>query len=390
MRILFLSRWYPYPADNGSKIRVSGLLRGLCEQHEVTLISFCNTQERRLDPPTSGGPAEVHVCPYREFDPAGRRALLGLFSGTPRFLVDTHSEEMDGLIRQTLRKPYDLVIASQLPMAAYYRSFAGVPAIFEEAELGIYAPGTENDGSTWDRARRRLTWTKHTRFMEGLLENFVLCTVASEVERTLLATAAPRYGAVHVVPNSVEVDPIEQLAAERHPASLIFTGSMRYSPNYDAVTWFLNEIFPLVRTATPGVRVTITGDPGPMSPPRSSDVILTGRVADVRPLLASSAVSLAPIRSGGGTRLKILEAMAAGTPVVATSKAMEGIDARHGEHLLIADTAAQFATAVQQLLRDPVGARDMARRAWQLCRSRYDTSVVVPEFLRLVDRAMAA
>jgi glycosyltransferase involved in cell wall biosynthesis len=93
---------------------------------------------------------------------------------------------------------------------------------------------------------------------------------------------------------------------------------------------------------------------------------------------------------GGGTRLKILEAMAVGTPVVATSKAMEGLDAQHEEHLLIADSPVRFAEAVDRLLRDPDGARRMAERAWRLCRARYDTQIVVPEFLRLVDRAVAA
>jgi glycosyltransferase involved in cell wall biosynthesis len=390
MRILFLSRWYPYPPDNGSKIRVSGLLRGLCERHEVTLVSFCSPQERRIAPPSSAGPVETLVCPYREFEPASARALLGYMSDTPRFLIDTYNAEMDRLIRQALRKPCDLVIASQLPMAAYYPSFSGVPAIFEEAELGIYSPADNHDQSLWGRARCRLTWTKHTRFMARLLENFVLCTVASDVEHRLLASAAPRYGAIHVVPNSVEMEPVERVGSERLPDSLIFTGSLRYAPNHDAVTWFLNEIFPSVRSAVPGARLTITGDPGPESPTPSEHVILTGRVPDVRPLLVSSAVSLAPIRMGGGTRLKILEAMAAGTPVVATSKAMEGLDAQHGEHLLVADTPAQFAEAVHRLLSDPAGARGMAQRAWRLCRSRYDTSVVVPEFLRLVEHAAAA
>jgi glycosyltransferase involved in cell wall biosynthesis len=172
--------------------------------------------------------------------------------------------------------------------------------------------------------------------------------------------------------------------------SLIFTGSLRYTPNHDAVTWFLDEIFPSVRAKVPAVRLTITGDAGPQAPRPDPSVVLTGRVPDVRSLLAASAVSLAPIRVGGGTRLKILEAMALRTPVVATTKAVEGIDVRDGEHLLIADTPQQFAEAVCRVLRDPAGAREMADRAWRLFHARYDARVVVPEFLRLVDRAVAA
>jgi glycosyltransferase involved in cell wall biosynthesis len=297
---------------------------------------------------------------------------------------------MERLIRQAVRRTrYDLVIASQLSMAVYFPCFRGIPAIFEEAELGIYADGTGQDQSTWARARRRLTWAKHSRFMARLLEHFALCTVASDVERRLLLSAAPGFSAIHVIPNSVNAQ-TGAASAERVPGSLIFTGSLRYAPNHDAVTWFLSDIFPKVRASVPDVRFTITGEVGPQSLAPAPGVVLAGHVTDVRPLLASSAVSLAPIRMGGGTRLKILEAMAVGTPVVATSKALEGIDAKHEEHVLVADSPAQFAEAVGRLLRDPAGARAMADRAWRLCRSRYDTSVVVPEFLRLVDHAAAA
>jgi len=390
MRILFLSRWYPYPPDNGSKLRVSSLLRGLCERHDVTLISFCNPDETRLEPSSSEpAPSETHVLAYREFEPESRQALLGYFSSTPRYLVDTHSPEMERRIREVLGAArYDLVIASQISMAAYYRAFRGTPAIFEEAELGIYWPDQEV-ASRWDRARRKLTWLKHTRFMSRLLDNFELCTVASDVERQLLASAVPGYQAVHVVPNSVSGDAGAGGLTERIPDSLIFTGSMRFAPNYDAMTWFLNEVFPSVRARSPGARLTITGDPGPHAPPPDSNVVLTGQVPDVRALLAASAVSLAPIRVGGGTRLKILEAMAVGTPVVSTTKAAEGLDARDGEHLLIADTPSRFADAVHRLLSEPTAARAMADRARCLFQAKYDSKVVVPNFLRLVDRAAA-
>src|SRR4029453_2214474 len=101
MRILFLSRWYPYPADNGSKLRIRGLLRGLCQRHELTLISFYNPQEQRLDPdPSEPAPTRTLVCPFRDYEPASTRSVLGFFSRMPRYLVDIHSAEMAGLIRE--------------------------------------------------------------------------------------------------------------------------------------------------------------------------------------------------------------------------------------------------------------------------------------------------
>jgi glycosyltransferase involved in cell wall biosynthesis len=292
---------------------------------------------------------------------------------------------MQHLIEQTIaRTRFDLVIASQLSTAAYYRSFRGIPAIFEEAELGIYWPYGENSGSLGTRVRKRLTWAKHSRFMSQLLENFSLCTVVSEEEQRCLAAAAPGYKRVHVIPNSVDADE-EDTVRDRIPGSMIFTGSLRYAPNRAAMTWFMNEVFPAVRSQVPNARLTITGHVGEQPPTPVSNVVLTGRVPDVRPLVRASEVSLAPIHDGGGTRLKILEAMALRTPVVATAKAAEGLGARDGEHLLIADTPGAFANAVVRLLQDPAEARSIADGGWRLFRARYDTKAVVPRFLELVE-----
>jgi glycosyltransferase involved in cell wall biosynthesis len=388
VRILFLSRWYPYPPDNGSKIRVFGLLRGLSEHHDVTLISFRDPSET-MAPPPIGGPGDVQTCEYREYRAGSVRALAGLFSPTPRYLIDTYSDEMHRLIADaTRRTKYDLVIASQLAMAAYHRAFSGLPAVFEEVELGTYWPGDDSGGSIAHQLRRRMTWTKHRQYIARLLERFTCCTVASEAERRLLAAAAPGYAPVHVVPNSVDTG--DTAAVTRAPNALIFTGSLRYAPNRDAMTWFLRDVLPGVKSRKPDVHVTITGEPGPVPFEFRSGVTLAGHVADVRTLLAASTISLAPLRLGGGTRLKILEAMAVRTPVVATSKAAEGLDVRHEEHLLIADTPRAFADAVCRLLDDPGGAARMAERAFRLCRERYDARVVASALVRLAESAAAA
>jgi len=388
VRILFLSRWYPYPADNGSKIRVFGLLRGLCEQHDVTLISFRDPTETPAPPP-EGGPADVRVCEYREFRPRSGRALAGLVSRMPRYLIDTHNAEMERLIADAVRQTsYDLVIASQLSMAAYCGTFRGIPALFEEVELGAFWPDDATAHGVTRRLRQQLTWAKHRRYIAQLVEQFKCCTVASEAERRLLAVAAPRYARVHVVPNSVDTAGAPQ--ATRAPKSLIFTGSLRYGPNRDAMTWFLGEILPIIRRRVTGVQVTITGEPGTAAFDSLPGVTLAGHVPDVRSFVAAAAISLAPIRMGGGTRLKILEAMAVRTPVVATTKAAEGIDARPGEHLLVADTPLAFADAVCRLLEDQDGASRMAERAWRLCHERYDARVVAAELVRLAESVVAA
>ncbi len=388
MNILFLSRWYPDPPDNGSKMRIFNILRALCERHSVTLLSFFNPGENlpAVNYP-SPAPKEIHVCSYQEFNPLSRRALQGYLSCTPRYLVDTYRPEMEALIRWAIQKNrFDLIIASQLSMASYFKYFQGIPAIFEEAELGIYYPDEVQGGLLWNRMKRKLTWAKHRRFMEQVLQNFKLCTVASEVECKLLSEAAPFYRPVHVVPNSIDVDGSCSRSTVKIPGALIFTGSLRFAPNFQAMTWFLRDIYPKIRSELPSVRLTITGSPGSRPLPPAVDVVQTGRIPDVRPVVAAASVSVAPILTGGGTRLKIVEAMAVRTPVVATTKAAEGLEVRDGEHLLIADTNEDFARLVLKLLHEPLYAQAVAENAFRLVQARYNWKVVLPHFMQLIDQ----
>ncbi len=144
MRVLFLSRWYPYPPDNGSKIRISNLLRALSEIDDVTLLSFSEAGNAGKSGNGTGPlPRQIITCPYREYNPFSWRALRGYMGITPRYLADTYSMEMDTLIRSAVRAGrYDAVVASELSMASYHCCFSGLPAVCDDIELGFYWPGT--------------------------------------------------------------------------------------------------------------------------------------------------------------------------------------------------------------------------------------------------------
>ncbi|MBN1571341.1 MAG: hypothetical protein JXA73_26130, partial [Acidobacteria bacterium] len=274
MKILFLSRWYPYPPDNGSKIRILNLLGTLCERHSVTLISFVDPLENiSTENFPSPGPAEIQVCPYMEFRPNSRRAILGFFSNQPRYLVDTYRPEMASLIRGTMdRTKFDLIVASQTAMASYYRCFEGIPAIFEEVELGCFRPDQSRKRPMVEQARAWLRWAKHRRFVADLLPNFSFCTVASEPESKMLAEIAPGYPSIHVIPNSIDLSRYERLTKEKILGSLIFTGSLRYNANLDAMDWFLRDIYPMIQSRRDDISLTITGDPGCGKLPDASNV----------------------------------------------------------------------------------------------------------------------
>ncbi|MCQ3979107.1 MAG: hypothetical protein DPW09_37275, partial [Anaerolineae bacterium] len=354
MRILFLSPWYPYPTNNGSKLRIYNLLRGLAPHHQVTLLSFADQpQVDQTYPELRALCSEVQVAPWKPFQPHSWRARLGFFSLTPRSVIDTFSPEMAQRIKQALtERSYDLIIASQAGMAGYGSYLGGVAALFEEVELGVPYESFIRSNSPGAKLRRGLTWFKHRRYLDSLLRYFRACTVVSDREKQLLTQAIPSYKTVEVIPNCINLADYREVKAVPQANHLIFTGSFRYSANYDAMTWFLQEVYPSLLSQVPEVRLTITGDHANLPLPPAPHVTLTGFVEDVQSLVASAWISLAPLRVGGGTRLKILEAMALRTPVVATSKGAEGLEAKSGQHLLIADTPQEYAEAIICLLKD--------------------------------------
>ena len=150
--------------------------------------------------------------------------------------------------------------------------------------------------------------------------------------------------------------------------------------------WFVGQVFPKVLARVPDAHLIITGEHDNLPLPPVSNVTLVGHVSDINMLIASSWVSLAPVLSGGGTRLKILEAMAIGTPVVSTSKGAEGLDAIAGEHLLVADTPHEFAEDVVKILRSKDLRDQVATKAHQFVKEKYDWDAVMPRFLQLVER----
>jgi len=389
-RILFISRWYPDPPVNGSKLRILNLLRILASRHEVTLVSMTEPGEPAQSRTLAAICRNVHTVTRKPFEMGSAQARLAFFSPRPRFVVDTWSDTLADLLRELVESErFDAVIASQFDTAVYAECFSGLPALFEELELGVMHGQYASAQGGARRLRSSLTWSKHRRYLGGLLRNFAACTVASEAERKLLQRSVPGFNAIEVVPNGVRLSDYRGVVARPEPGRLIFTGAFTYRANYDAASWFVGAVYPRIRERFPDARLTITGDHAGLPLPPAPEVTLTGFVPDIRPLIAGAWVSVVPMRQGGGTRLKILEAMALGTPVVATRKGAEGLDAEPGRHLLIADDPDEFAAATAHLLAEPELRSYLADNARKLLESRYDWPQIAPRFLDLVDDVIA-
>jgi glycosyltransferase involved in cell wall biosynthesis len=390
MRILFLSGWFPYPITNGSELRIYNLLRGLAAHHQVYMIAFLDSTKN-----TGIGLGElskfcdkVDVLPTLEYHSSSLRSLAGLFSLTPRSLIDTFSPEMHKLIRDTVKnKQFSLVIASELTMANYWRAYQGIPAIFDDLEVGMLENRVQEASSNLIRLRHRLTPLKQRYYLRNLLKKFQFVTLVSSQELALAKDLVPGYKHFSVIPNCINLADYRGLNRNSQPGRLIFTGSFRYPANHQAMIWFLEEIYPLILQEVPQVELLITGDHANLPLPPSPNLTLTGFVEDIKPYIASAAVSIVPLRFGGGTRLKILEAFALGTPVVSTPKGAEGLDVIHNEHLLIANEPEAFAHAVVRLLKEPGLAQQMAENGRGLVAEKYDWEVVMPRFLEILERA---
>ena len=189
---------------------------------------------------------------------------------------------------------------------------------------------------------------------------------------------------VEAIPNCIDISEYSSANVEKKANTVIFTGPFKYRVNYEAMLWFVGEVFPLVLKKIPDAKLVITGDHENLPLPSSQNIILAGFVEDIKSLIASSVVAIAPLQSGGGTRLKILEAMAIGTPVVATSKGAEGLDAKPGENLLVTDEPKMFASYVINLLQDRALRDRISVNATSLVAEQYDCSKVMLKFFGLI------
>jgi glycosyltransferase involved in cell wall biosynthesis len=386
MRILFLSAWHPFPPDNGARLRAFNILKGICDIHDVSLLTFADQDRLGNRSELESMCSKVTIIPKKDYASRSSRAIMGLFSSKPRVLVDRHVLEMERLVKIEISNGnHDLVIGTSIYMADYLNWEFKIPAILEELEVGVFTDAVKKSENLVKKARNQLTLTKLMLYLQNLLPHFHSCTVVSEEERELLSELVPEYDNFEVIPNGVSLENYQDVQNVPQPGKIIFTGALTFDPNFHAMEWFSRHVFPEVMQKNPEVELVITGSQGDRNLSNESRVKYTGYIDDIRPLIASAWISIAPIFSGGGTRLKILEAFGLRTPVIATSKGAEGLEVEHEKHLLIADTVEAFAMETDRLLNDVDLRTKLTSNAYQLVRENYDWPVIIPKLLSLIE-----
>jgi glycosyltransferase involved in cell wall biosynthesis len=391
MKVLALTTWCPYPMINGSAIRQYHMVRALSARHQVDLITFSAPAAPSPDDIAhlSSFCRTVTVIPRTSFTKIpGARA--GLLAGTPRSLVETDDPDVRRLLAERFGN-VDLAVGLGLSAARYLEG-APVPAVFEEAEPRQILDQIDGAYNWRQRARLRLTWWKQARYLRRLTSAMAVTTVACERERLALAAAGAPLDRVHIVPNGADGADVTRPRTVAEPARLIYPGAITYAPNLEAVVWFLARVMPLIRVVHPNLEFWVTGDTGTLPLDRIPNfqwATFTGRLPDVKDAVSGSTVTVVPLLSGSGTRLKVLESMALGTPVVSTTKGAEGLDLEPGVHLLTADSAADFADRVLDALNDPALAARLSRDGRERVRSSYTWDAIGARFCDIVAAAVA-
>lgn len=390
MKILFLSRWYPFPADNGSKIRIINLIKQLSRNHQVDLVSFVSealsvNRIEGMKPYCS----QITTVPYRPFRPNSLKSLLGYFSPKPRSVVDTFSPEYrDRVIALTHQNNYDALIADEIDTVPYAIKPTGMLKIFEDLELIIPYESFRGSNKPVQKARHWLTWWKLLNYLKHTMSSFDGCTVVSDKDRQLANDLFQGEKPVELIPNGVDLSRYAGEFGEPEEDTLIYSGALSYFPNFEAVEYFLQDIFPLIRAQRPDVRLFITGKNDGVRIdrlPHAEGVTFTGYVDDIRPVLARNWVSVVPLRSGGGTRLKILEALALKTPVVSTQKGMEGLDLIPGRDILVANDPQGFADSVIRILEDTQLRKTLGMHGFQVVKEKYDWQRIGQQYNHFID-----
>ncbi|HEX3051245.1 MAG TPA: glycosyltransferase [Aggregatilineaceae bacterium] len=403
MRILFLTAQLPEPPHAGGALRTSGLMRGVhAAGHEIHLLSFAD------DESTAGLSALNAYCAVVEVVPPPHRTITSRLRDIfftrfadmqRRFYSPAYVEKLTACL--TARQ-FDLIQIESLEMAAYLPLIKQLqphtPVIYDSfnAEYDLQRTIFESERRNFRRLPGAIysfiQWRRLSRFERDVCQSVSHVIAVSQTDADAFARLVP-HCPVSVVPNGITVANYVGSTSplDLGPAALVFTGSMSYRPNVDAALWFATHILDQVRASVPDARLFVVGShPHPRLDTlrERDDIEITGWVPEVNSFLHAAAVYVVPLRMGSGTRLKLLQAMAAGQAVVSTSMGAQGLDVRDGVELRLADTAADFASAVIELLEDRILCEKLGQAAAKYVTINYDWSVIVPRLLQIYDRLM--
>lgn len=404
MRLLWLSHLLPYPPKGGVLQRSHHLLREAAERYEVDLVALVQpahqgNEQERAEAETALG---AFCRDVQSFWIGSDRRAWGRPLLLARTLLSRRPYDVNWLNEPALwthlrerRTHHDLVHVDTVGLTPYTEAVPGVPFVLNHhnVESQMMADRARRQSNPAKRLYMRREAEKLAAWERSWAGRAAVNLVVSPLDRERLLERADE-GRVEVVENGVDVDYFRpRTPVEEHDGHVVFVGGMSWYPNRDAMLWFVGEIWPRLREKMPGLRAAIIGRDPPdqvREATRDGQLRAPGFVNDIRPTVDRALAYVCPIREGGGTRLKVLDALAMAKPLVATAFAVEGLGLEEGTHYLRAETPDEYVVQITRLADEPVLRRALAEAGRDLVERRYAWSVVGENLERAYRRALKA
>ncbi len=396
MRILLLTPQRPYPPHQGTTLRNFNLVKELAKRHQVCVLTFLEPDQS----PTDAGPL-AELCEWVETIPVAQRSTSlrlqqMLFTRRPDMSWRLWSPDFEARLAARLRQEsFDVVEIEGIEMAPYLPTIEAArprPLIIYDAHNAEWILQQRAFAADIKTPARWLLawyswvqWHRLRRYEADLLQQ-VDHTIAMSAPDKVALRDVISDAPITVIPNGVDLAAYRDFKGTPIPFDLLFTGKMDFRPNIDAILWFGQYVLPLIRAERPQTTFAIVGQrPHPRldSLRGVPGVTITGYVDDIRPYIAGATLYVAPLRVGGGTRLKLLEAMAMGKPIVSTTVGAEGFPVVNGQELALADEPEEFASQVLSLLDNPSRRRELGQAGLAFAQANYGWDALVPKLEKI-------
>ncbi len=381
MDILLLTQVLPYPPDSGPKVKTWNVIKYLAQRHRVTLVSFVRGDQgedvRVLEKLCTGGIYTVPMERGRVRD--AWYMLRSLFAGQPFLMARDDRAAMRRLVdRLATEQRFDVAHADQLNMAQYAARVSGAFKVLDahNALWLLYRRLWETMSPSPQKWLLGRDWRLLKEYEGRVCREFDAVLAVSQEDRAALQEAAGRAVDITVIPIAIDTEEVAFIQRVPEPRHILHIGTMYWPPNIDGVWWFIREVYPLIRRQRPDVQFDVVGARPPADllalNGAGLGINVTGYVPDPTPYLQRAALMVVPLRAGGGMRVKILNALAQGIPIVSTTLGCEGIEVVPERDVLLGDTPEVFAAQALRVLNDPDLGRRLAASGRRLAEEKYD------------------
>jgi polysaccharide biosynthesis protein PslH len=384
MKALFVSHYLPYPVDKGASIRIFNIIKSLSEKHDIDIISFESDMNYE---PLKKICNKIYLSPYdKSVLNKIKDKIFTVYKRQPWIVHYIYSKHFKKQLKQITRKnEYDIIHFEHTESAIDLNSIHSNSKAYKIYSLHNissfqYLRHYQTEKRFIKKFKYLLTYWPMISWEPQMASKMDKVVVVSDMDRLLLKQLNPNIEAV-VIPNGVDTNLI-QPNHSNYNNNILFIGSMDYSPNVDAVIFLIHHIFPLLKKNNPDLVLTIAG----RNPPEKIVNMATDSGArfevnpfDLKPLYNDAMATIVPLRSGGGTRIKILESMAYGVPVISSSVGCEGLDVINGQNILIADEPNEYSTSLNSLIENSDLRNRISKNGRILVEKNYDWSHIADQ-----------